>query len=259
VDPCCCIPDDSEMKVSELKHRGFGSTTSELSTSAGSRNEATDDGLNCIVNSQYSGSCGFPLLVVDAEATFGVPSPVPQMGCSTATNGDSELTCSVRCPGHETTVQLHSVKCQPHTMSCHREDEAELPVDTAGPAGPKECGVAVMSHQSLADVDHTEGCLGHTLAPMPPSTSCQHLARSCRRESEADITMTRAGCLGHEFANMPRRTSCLHLATSCHRASDRTPQHKFMEFCHDESMATTQQHKEDWIPEDEVHNKFSGL
>jgi len=106
VGSCCCILDDSEVGLSELKHRRFGNDRPELRTSGGSSDEAMGDGLKWFVSSLYSGSCGLSLLVDDAEATFGVPSPVPKMGFSTATDIDSELNCNVRCPEHETTLQL---------------------------------------------------------------------------------------------------------------------------------------------------------
>ena len=44
VGTCCCIVDASEVNLSELKQEGFGSNLSELSTSAGSSDEATNDG-----------------------------------------------------------------------------------------------------------------------------------------------------------------------------------------------------------------------
>mmetsp|Transcript_66170 Transcript_66170/g.130412 ORF Transcript_66170/g.130412 Transcript_66170/m.130412 type:complete len:135 (+) Transcript_66170:393-797(+) len=49
--------------------------------------------------------------------------------------------------------------------------------------GSKLLGIAVMSRQNPAACDHSEGCLGHEMAPLPRNMSCRHLAMSCHREN----------------------------------------------------------------------------
>jgi len=175
---CCCILDDSEVRVSEFNDKGFGSNMSELSTSASSSDEAwaTDS----FVSSLYSGSCGSSQTVDDAQPMFGVPSPEPKIGCSTdsrkfttswAPNVDSELPCRVR----------------------------------------QKLGIAVTSHTRLAAVDHNEGCPG-----MPRSRSCQHLSRSCHRDNDTDIPIGPAGTRRHEEDRTLERTVHNKLLESCH-------------------------------------------
>jgi len=183
VGTCCCIHDDSEVRVSELKQEGFGSNLSELSTSAGSSDEgATDDGFNSFFSSVSCGNDG-SALSDDAEVTIDAPNPVPRSSSQTATDVDSERHNIVRCLGQKTSTMLLRASCRRLPTFEHRRGEIESP-DHA--AGPKKFGVAVSSNQRLAEVDLSEGCLGPGLGPMSRRESCQLLATSFHKEHETD-------------------------------------------------------------------------